>query len=110
MIRLEQVTKTYKRSTRPALDAISVEMDRGEFVFLIGPSGEGYFDLFLYSVNGDGQPTTQLMGDAAAPEGHLVRRTAVPGRSQRRQREITRDVISELLGGFSPRPREWRLS
>jgi len=41
VIRLEQVTKTYKRSTRPALDAISVEMDRGEFVFLIGPSGSG---------------------------------------------------------------------
>ncbi|HYS34721.1 MAG TPA: cell division ATP-binding protein FtsE [Pseudonocardiaceae bacterium] len=41
MIRLEQVTKTYKRSTRPALDAISVDVDRGEFVFLIGPSGSG---------------------------------------------------------------------
>jgi cell division transport system ATP-binding protein len=41
VIRLEQVTKTYKRSTRPALDAISVDVDRGEFVFLIGPSGSG---------------------------------------------------------------------
>jgi cell division transport system ATP-binding protein len=41
VIRLEHVTKTYKRSTRPALDAISVDVDRGEFVFLIGPSGSG---------------------------------------------------------------------
>ena len=41
MIRLESVTKLYKTSTRPALDRISVTIDRGEFVFLIGPSGSG---------------------------------------------------------------------
>jgi cell division transport system ATP-binding protein len=41
VIRLESVTKLYKTSTRPALDRISVTIDRGEFVFLIGPSGSG---------------------------------------------------------------------
>ena len=41
MIRLEHVTKVYKTSTRPALDNVSVDVDRGEFVFLIGPSGSG---------------------------------------------------------------------
>ncbi|WP_214402500.1 cell division ATP-binding protein FtsE [Pseudonocardia lacus] len=41
MIRLEHVTKLYKTSTRPALDQVSVTIDRGEFVFLIGPSGSG---------------------------------------------------------------------
>ncbi|WP_156754193.1 cell division ATP-binding protein FtsE [Actinokineospora sp. G85] len=41
MIRLEEVSKVYKTSTRPALDSISVEVDKGEFVFLIGPSGSG---------------------------------------------------------------------
>jgi cell division transport system ATP-binding protein len=41
VIRLENVTKVYPTSTRPALDDVTVEVDRGEFVFLIGPSGSG---------------------------------------------------------------------
>ena len=41
MIRFENVTKTYPRSTRPALDDISLEIERGQFVFVVGPSGSG---------------------------------------------------------------------
>ncbi|KIA63820.1 cell division ATP-binding protein FtsE [Nocardia vulneris] len=41
MITMRNVTKSYKTSTRPALDNISVEVGKGEFVFIIGPSGSG---------------------------------------------------------------------
>jgi cell division transport system ATP-binding protein len=41
MIRFENVTKVYPRSTRPALDDLSLEVGRGEFVFVVGQSGSG---------------------------------------------------------------------
>jgi cell division transport system ATP-binding protein len=41
VIRLDDVTKVYPAGARPALDTVSMNIDKGEFVFLIGPSGSG---------------------------------------------------------------------
>ncbi|MFC0674581.1 cell division ATP-binding protein FtsE, partial [Brachybacterium hainanense] len=41
MIRFDNVTKTYQRGHAPALEDLTIEFSRGEFVFLVGASGSG---------------------------------------------------------------------
>ena len=41
MIRLQRITKVYPAGARPALDGIDIDIEKGEFVFLIGQSGSG---------------------------------------------------------------------
>ncbi|MDX5454006.1 MAG: cell division ATP-binding protein FtsE [Rhodococcus sp. (in: high G+C Gram-positive bacteria)] len=72
MIRLENVSKSYKTSTRPALDKVSVEIDKGEFFYLIGPSGSGK-STFLRLLLRDDTPTS---GDIHVADFHVNRLSA----------------------------------
>jgi cell division transport system ATP-binding protein len=41
VIRFEKVTKSYPGTPQPALDSLTVDIEKGEFVFLVGTSGSG---------------------------------------------------------------------
>ena len=56
MIRFEKVSKTYPGQGHSALDQVTVDVEKGEFVFLVGTSGSGK-STFLRLVLREARPT-----------------------------------------------------
>jgi len=70
MIRLEHVTKSYKGTT-VALRDVSLDVQKGEFVFLVGPSGSGK-STFLRLVTKEEEPDNGRIFVAGKAIGELT--------------------------------------
>ena len=71
MIRFENVTKIYPGQERAALDSVSLEIIKGEFVFLVGLSGSGK-STFLRLILREERPTSGVIHVAGKDLGTLA--------------------------------------
>ncbi len=72
MIHLDDVSKSFPTSARPALDEVTVDIDKGEFVFLVGASGSGK-STFLRLLLKEEVPTRGSVRVAGKDLGRLSR-------------------------------------
>jgi len=71
VIRFENVTKLYPGQDKPALDSVSIEIVKGEFVFLVGLSGSGK-STFLRLILREERPTSGTIHVAGKDLGTLA--------------------------------------
>jgi cell division transport system ATP-binding protein len=71
VINFNEVSKVYTRGARPALDEVTVAIERGDFVFLVGASGSGK-STFLKLVLREERPTAGRIHVAGRDLGRLA--------------------------------------
>ena len=69
MIRFENVTKRYPNQSHPALEGIDLNIDRGEFAFIVGASGSGKSTLVRLTIREE-----VVSGGRLLVGGHDLRR------------------------------------
>jgi cell division transport system ATP-binding protein len=89
VISVNNVTMQYKASTRPALRDLSLDVDKGDFAFLIGPSGSGKSTFFRLLLKED-KPTS---GDVYVGDFHVNK---LPGRKVPKLRQSIGCVFQDF--------------
>lgn len=97
MIELQDVHKTYDTGTI-ALNGISMKIDDGEFVFLVGPSGSGKSTI-IKILTAELRPTS----GSALVNGFAVEKLPQPCRA------VSAPDARRHLSGFPPHQRQIRL-
>ena len=102
VIHSSHVSKSYKTSTRPALEDVTIDIEKGEFAFLIGPSGSGK-STFLRLLLREDVPTSGDLEVGGADLVHL-RRSKVAAHRRRLGcvfqdfRLLTNKTVSQNVG------------
>lgn len=86
MISIRQLTRTFDKASRPAVDSISLEISRGELFGLIGPDGAGKTTLFRML-------TTLLLPDSGS--------ASVNGLDVVKDYKLIRSRVGYMPGRFS---------
>ena len=78
LISLDNVSKIYPKGTRPALDDINLDIERGDFVFLVGASGSGKTTLLSLLLREEEPPAARFAWPATICGASPTSSAAVP--------------------------------